>query len=212
MQGMKLWLLEILACPLDHAYPFECVIFRWAQHEKGKDLVKACIEGYRQGTVNPDQTKSPVNFMDAENTILLNDDLVIKPVPFPDYLSTLAMKIKELDVVHDQSTWAGEEALTIIRGEIAQQIDNGIARLKKAPDAIQQHALLEELMPSLEFLNYVKYRMEIEDAVLKCPQCKRWYPVYETIPQLLPDGLRNKMHDAEFSEKWASKFHFGKLN
>lgn len=44
----------------------------------------------------------------------------------------------------------------------------------------------------------------IEEAVLRCPSCGRWYPVLETIPRMLPDELRSKKEDQEFLSKFSS--------
>ena len=66
----------------------------------------------------------------------------------------------------------------------------------------------EKIIPDLEFLNLFKYNFEIDEAVIKCPKCNRWFPVFETIPQMLPDEVRNSESDRKFKEKWKSKFNF----
>jgi len=44
-------------------------------------------------------------------------------------------------------------------------------------------------------------RTEIDEGVLYCPECGRWYPIMEEIPILLPDELRNKEEDLHFLRK-----------
>ncbi|AWR97319.1 Trm112 family protein [Acidianus sulfidivorans JP7] len=39
---------------------------------------------------------------------------------------------------------------------------------------------------------------EIEEGVLYCPSCGRWYPIIDDIPRMLPDNLRKKEDDINF--------------
>ena len=34
---------------------------------------------------------------------------------------------------------------------------------------------------------------EIVEGILTCPKCKRWYPIKNEIPELLPDELRDDL-------------------
>jgi len=47
---------------------------------------------------------------------------------------------------------------------------------------------------------------EIDDALITCPKCGRWYPVIEGIACMLPDNLREsgkqKIEETKFLEKW----------
>ena len=43
----------------------------------------------------------------------------------------------------------------------------------------------------------------IEDGVLFCNSCLRFYPIVEEIPIILPDELRDKNNDLEILKKWA---------
>ncbi len=42
------------------------------------------------------------------------------------------------------------------------------------------------------------FKIEIDEAILICPKCERWYPVKEEIPRMLPDDLRNKNEELAF--------------
>ena len=43
----------------------------------------------------------------------------------------------------------------------------------------------------------------IEEGILFCNNCSRFYPIVEEIPILLPDNLREKNKDLEILMRWA---------
>jgi uncharacterized protein YbaR (Trm112 family) len=43
---------------------------------------------------------------------------------------------------------------------------------------------------------------EIEQGILICDSCDRWYPIIESIPHMLPDDLRHENEDMDFLCKW----------
>ncbi len=60
--------------------------------------------------------------------------------------------------------------------------------------------------------NYPLQLIELEsngetiiNGVLTCGQCKRFYPIIDEIPVMLPDELRNKKEDLEFLGRWKDK-------
>jgi len=57
----------------------------------------------------------------------------------------------------------------------------------------------------LELMEF-KLRDEIiVDGVLLCTLCKRYYPIIDEIPVMLPDGLRNRAEDLEFLRRWRTR-------
>ncbi len=49
--------------------------------------------------------------------------------------------------------------------------------------------------------------LELGEGLLYCPECGRWYPIgsaVESIPELMPDELRDGEKDTEWLEKWRS--------
>lgn len=48
-------------------------------------------------------------------------------------------------------------------------------------------------------------RDEVVEGIIVCPNCLRWYPIRDEIPEMLPDELRNKSEDLEFLAKWRGK-------
>ena len=49
------------------------------------------------------------------------------------------------------------------------------------------------------------YRKEVEEGVLLCSKCGRWYPIIEGIPHMLPDELRDEKEDRAFLERYADR-------
>ncbi|AKA73532.2 Trm112 family protein [Saccharolobus solfataricus] len=48
-------------------------------------------------------------------------------------------------------------------------------------------------------------RHEIEEGMLYCESCNRWYPIIDEIPRMLPDKLRKEEDDIKFLEKYKDK-------
>ena len=51
-------------------------------------------------------------------------------------------------------------------------------------------------------LNWYLFYAEIEEGIMICKKCNRWFPIIQTIPQMLPDGLRKEKPEKEFLQKW----------
>ena len=47
---------------------------------------------------------------------------------------------------------------------------------------------------------------EIKEGIIICQMCKRWYPIIDEIPHMLPDELRDGKYDLPFIKKWKNKF------
>jgi uncharacterized protein YbaR (Trm112 family) len=48
-------------------------------------------------------------------------------------------------------------------------------------------------------------KSEVVDGIIVCPKCKRFYPIIDEIPHMLPDNLRSKDEDLKFLKKWIEK-------
>lgn len=213
---MKLWLLEILACPIDKSFPLELTIFKWEDEGNLDDKIKQLIEMYKNKQVLPPKTATPLHLeIKDDYKIYINDFLILKPTPLEIYLQELINKLAELDLVHDLSQWQGKIALKMCSETIKENLKEVLKKITEMSKTNPTHEDLENIMkiyetiiPDLEFLNLFKYNLEIDEAVIKCPKCNRWFPVFETIPQMLPDEVRNSETDRKFKEKWKSKFNF----
>ena len=213
---MKLWLLEILACPLDKAFPLELTILGWQNPLETHPHLTHLLDGYTTGHVLFPDMESPITFTAEDSNsdsnkaagAIIHDELIIKPTPFREYLSQLIEKIDELEVVHDVSIPSGEQVLTLIRTTIKTHLSEALSKLSNSTGDGRATGIFEDIRLDLELLNLYKYYLEIEDAVIVCPECHRWYPVFEAIPQLLPDGIRKPEEDAAFESKWNTNFAF----
>lgn len=51
--------------------------------------------------------------------------------------------------------------------------------------------------------------IEIDEALITCPKCGRWYPVIEGIACMLPDNLRmtgkQRIEETKFLERWKDR-------
>ena len=213
---MKLWLLEILACPIDKSFPLELTVFKWKDEGNTDDNINQLVEMYKNNQVLPPKTETPLHAeIKDDNKLYINDFLILKPTPIDAYLQELIQKLTELDLVHDLSQWQGEIALKLCTETIKEKLKDALKKLTEIhstnpnqEDSKEIMKIYEKIIPDLEFLNLFKYDLDIDEAVIKCPKCNRWFPVFETIPQMLPDEVRNSESDQKFKEKWKSKFNF----
>ena len=96
--------------------------------------------------------------------------------------------------------WEGEEAVYSLSGvgepdEVLEQNTKELKKLRKA------HGDQYEV----RFVRCFTELNEAGRAQVVCPECGRWYPIgsaVETIPEMLPDDLREKERDLEWLERW----------
>jgi uncharacterized protein YbaR (Trm112 family) len=215
---MKPWLLEILACPIDKHYPLDLSIFAIEDldaflkkvgnlEEMKKDL--SFFFKNNIGEDEPDSSVAIINFDDASKELLVFDTLVRKPSPPGVYLEKIQASIDELKPVVDYSNEK-------VKGTLATLLALK-GKLQKARDAIstpsstpaEQRSSIAGLEKDLILLNWFKQAVEIESGVMICTKCKRWFPIRDSIPQMLPDELRKEKYDKQFLETWKDKMEAG---
>jgi len=84
--------------------------------------------------------------------------------------------------------------------DVSGNSDAGLLR-KNAVEAAGGTAGEESLRRLYSYLNLT----DVAEGLLVCPECGRWYPIgckVESIPELLPDELREKEPEAAWVEKW----------
>lgn len=81
---------------------------------------------------------------------------------------------------------------------------DAINRLEHALDKGEDD-LLREYPEDIDALYRFLNLLEVDAGLLVCPECGRWFPVgsaVETIPEMLPDDLRERDRDLKWLEKW----------
>ncbi|MFX0106819.1 MAG: Trm112 family protein [Candidatus Hodarchaeota archaeon] len=67
---------------------------------------------------------------------------------------------------------------------------------------------LETFESAMREVNGESYE-EISEALITCPNCRRWYPVIDGIPCMLPDDLRmdgkQRIEENSFLERWKKR-------
>ena len=172
---MKPWLLNILACPIDKHHPLQARFFSW---ETGEDEMRKIAS--EAGLPNAHFKK---NYQHIAKQLL---DGTISP--------------QAMRNATDDSGSVNSQAL------LAVALD-ALARLEKLTEACEEDFLrdfLEDIDALYRFCNLI----EVKEGLLVCPECGRWYPIgsaVETIPEMLPDDLRERERDIEWLTKWKEK-------
>jgi len=169
---MKPWLLNILACPIDKHHPLDAYLFSW---ETSEDEIKKITM----------EASVPSEFFKKNYAHLAKQlvDGTISPA--------------SIRRIVDKSESEYSKRL------LAIAVDATL-RLEQVPDKCEED-LLEEFPEDIDVMYRFLNLVELDAGLLVCPECGRWYPIgsaVETIPEMLPDDLREKERDLEWLEKW----------
>ena len=185
---MKPWLFDILACPIDKNYPLKLYIFSF---ETKINNFQSFLDIYEKRDEELIKKEGIIEIDKEPEDIYLKDDVIIEKNPIKTYIDLIMASINEFDHFYDRtSNKISKTCFNIIKNEIR----NKIIEFSKNLPSIQ----IETILPELYFVNKIKLEIEIESGLLFCQQCKRWYPIIETIPQMLPDEYRNEQEETEF--------------
>jgi uncharacterized protein YbaR (Trm112 family) len=172
---MKPWLLNILACPIDKHHPLEARFFGWETSEE--EMRKIASEaGF------------PSHYF-KKNYEHLAKQVVDGTISIP--------AIRDIEDISDSNAAKGLLAIAV----------DAATRLKQAQDVCEEDLLKEhpeDIDALYRFLNLI----EVDSGLLVCPECGRWYPIgsaVETIPEMLPDDLRERERDLKWLEKWRER-------
>jgi uncharacterized protein YbaR (Trm112 family) len=172
---MKPWLLNILACPIDKHHPLEAYFYRWETTVEEMDKISR-----EAGAPSPHFKKQ---YGHLAKQI---EDCTISP--------------SSLRVIRDET---GMTPALELLGETRKFLDR-LAYVEK-PEAV---ALLKEFPEGVDVMYRYLNLVEVAEGLLRCPECGRWYPIgsaVETIPELMPDDLRERDRDLEWLGKWREK-------
>jgi uncharacterized protein YbaR (Trm112 family) len=185
---MKPWLFDILACPIDKFFPLELYIFSF---ETTEDEFKEIISTYEERDINRIKDENIIEIQEENGEVYFKDDIVIEKSLLDDYLNSIISSIEEVKNIHDKSMFGlSKRCFSIIREDLKN-------RIVKFTDTVEIKKI-ESIYPELYFLNKIKTETEIKTGLLFCVECKRWYPIIETIPQMLPDEYRDENAEIEF--------------
>jgi len=107
---------------------------------------------------------------------------------------------------------------------LAKQINEGIISppsikaVKDLSGSIEAKKLLQHCLDilnkqnpdskDLAIVNQYLNLFDIAEGLLVCPKCGRWYPIgnsVESIPELMPDELREREKELNWLERWRGK-------
>jgi len=185
---MKPWLFDILACPIDKNFPLQMYIFSF--ETKPIDF-QTFIEIYQKRNIDFLKKEELIEIYQENEKIFMKDNVIIERAELKDYVNLVILSIKELENIFDRSgNIPSKECFKILKSIIKLKILEFSEKMN--PNQ------LDDIIPELYFLNKIKVETEIESGLLFCKKCNRWYPIIETIPQMLPDEYRNKEKEIEF--------------
>ena len=172
---MKPWLLNILACPIDKHHPLEAYFFKWETTEE--ELEK------------------------------INRDAGVTTVYFKSQYTHLAKQIAEGTISISALDKITDETGSAYSQELYADTKKFLNRLSYDQNR-EEARLLDSYPEGLDMLYRYLNLVEVKEGLLRCPECGRWYPIgsaVETIPELMPDDLREKERDLEWLNKWKDK-------
>jgi len=172
---MKPWLLNILACPIDKHHPLEAYFFKWENTEE--ELEK------------------------------INRDAGVTTIHFKKQYAHLAKQIVDGTVSPPALENIVDETGSTYSQELYADAKKFLNRLSFEKSR-EEKKLLKDYPEGIDVLYRYLNLVEVEEGLLRCPKCGRWYPIgsaVETIPELMPDDLREKERDLEWLTKWKDK-------
>jgi len=135
-----------------------------------------------------------------ENKLMVADEVVRGEHDLKSFLELLNQKEETVNFIHD-ATDRSKDIIQIIKTTSFPIFKDTLQKSSEKPD----QDMFSSLELDLYFLTWFFLRTEIEEGLMFCEKCKRWYPIDETIPQMLPDGLRDQAREQDFLKKWQKK-------
>ncbi|MFX0140137.1 MAG: Trm112 family protein [Candidatus Hodarchaeota archaeon] len=185
---MKPWLFDILACPIDKYFPLKLYIFSF---ENKPEEFQSIINNYINRDLNLIKNEEIIDIYDENGKFFLKDNIVIEKTKPTTYLKLIISSINEFENIFDNSTnKLSKKCFKLMNSDVKLKILEFSKKLNFNE--------FENILPELYFINKIKLDIEIESGILFCNNCKRWYPIIETIPQMLPDKYRDEKQEIEF--------------
>ena len=192
---MKSGLLSILACPICKSYPLQLKIFKWETTiSKFNELENIIAEK----TIDQLKRDTNIKITKTKNKILVRDNIIRSEKKFSSYIEEVRKINHDILAIKDNTKTFSDKILILIKKELFNKIkENNID--KHNENLIK---IFEQIEFYIYLLNWYLFYAEIEEGIMVCDKCNRWFPIIETIPQMLPDEVRNKKTEKEFLHKW----------
>ena len=194
---MKPWLFDILACPIDKHFPLKLYIF---SYETTENEFNQLLDVYENRNLDTIKREELIDISKHEDNFFIKDGISIKKIPFSKYLNVVKTSLKELDNLIDKT-----EIKPVIRclKILTTQVIEKLSNLGEDKFSLNE---IEEVLPELYLLNKFKLDTEIDSGLLFCEECLRWFPILESIPQMLTDEYRNEEGDLQFLKNHKNLF------
>ena len=185
---MKPWLFDILACPIDKHFPLKLYIFTY---ETKQNEFESFINIYDKRDIIQIKKEEIIKILKQGENQFIKDNVIIEKNSIEVYLDLIISSINELENIFDKSHYdVSKKCYNLIKTRIKQKIFEFSRNI-----VIEK---IEEIFPELYFINKIKIEIEIDSGILLCEKCHRWFPIIQTIPQMLPDEYRNADKELEF--------------
>ncbi len=195
---MKSGLLSLLACPICKFFPLQLKIFKWETDSDKFKHLESIIEEKKIEDLKKD---IQIKVLKIENEIKVKDYISRSEKPLSDYIKELDKIYDDILSIEDKSNTKSSKILDLIKNDLF----NKIIEYKNNSGIEKQPNIFEKLKFNIYLLNWFLFFAEIEEGIMTCRKCNRWYPIIETIPQMLPDEIRKVKHEKEFLQKWKDK-------
>jgi uncharacterized protein YbaR (Trm112 family) len=129
-----------------------------------------------------------------DDELLIKDKIIIQKTELAKYLNLTYSSLIEFENIFGcGKNQLGNKCFEILNSEVKSRVIEYI----KNPVFNQ----IDTILPELFFINKIKLDIEIKTGILFCSKCNRWYPIIDTIPQMLPDKYRDEKKEIDFLEK-----------
>jgi uncharacterized protein YbaR (Trm112 family) len=219
---MRIWLLDILACPICKYYPLDLRILNWETDQKAFSRIESAFKNRELSVLEensiltlPNGKKDKCVKITEDGQIQVEDEFSREKRPLRDYLKNLDEKVKSTQTISDVTESSAVAVLEEIKSKVIDKIGKTLKQtqsVRSKADIDGEKKILGDLLPEIHLLNWYFFLTEVDQAVIVCKKCQRWYPVIETIPHMLPDDLRNSDEDIAFLKKWSHRLPEKVLN
>ncbi|MHA1132437.1 MAG: Trm112 family protein [Candidatus Helarchaeota archaeon] len=189
---MKPLLLDILACPICKHFPLKLDILKWETSEKTFSTI---LEAFHKSDNNilkkATKIRRGIDKIDDAVVITRNgrigirDELVRIESNLLDYLREAELKFENFSVIEDHSGEKSANCLDLIKEKVITHILEAKAEIEGENitdmSLEKQEALLKKIISEIYLVNWFFQFSEIEDGIIYCENCSRWYPIMETI-------------------------------